>query len=518
MTTRNESTPPEKPAAAASRRGPALGLALALALLLGTWAFLTAWPGRVQAGAAAPQPVTDSLAVRTTVTCTLFLPAVYRYYDGSVMPYGVQIDGSLPSTVAARVAEARVRWVRVMLTWSSVQPTPGTYNWSAYDSYLGAVAEAGLRPIVTIAGNPGWAAAYPCGPISPTHMADFTQFVDALVRRYSSSPYNVRHWEFYNEPDNTDPVNYGWLMGCWGGHGDDYAAMLKAVYPVVKAADPNAQVVFGGLAYDSFTDSTPSGPFERRFLDDVIDPAKGNAGAYFDVMNFHFYKSFAPAWEALRPGDKDLEAKANYLRYNKLGAYGVTKPFICTETSMWSGDGTASTNYGTDELQSRYVAQSFMRGLAANLDVVIWYCMTDYSTAWQYGLLRPDLSRKPSFGAYQTVTSELPNVRFLRELTLFDTGDARIEGYEFIERGTNKRKGAVWTNVEALYLPIAFPMDAPGKAIRWVEMIAYYSNGAPNPGSVHIVYDGSADDLDHLVNSQVTISVGPNPIYVSAYP
>ena len=60
-------------------------------------------------------------------------------------------------------------------------------------------------------------------------------------------------------------IPYGRGMGpvIWGPYGADYAQMLCAVYPAVKAASPNARIVLGGIAYDWFQED--GGPFVRGF-------------------------------------------------------------------------------------------------------------------------------------------------------------------------------------------------------------------------------------------------------------
>ncbi len=47
--------------------------------------------------------------------------------------------------------------------------------------------------------------------------------------------------------------------GYWGHEPAAYAALLEAVYQPMKRIDPDAQVLFGGLAYDWFT--SEGGPF-----------------------------------------------------------------------------------------------------------------------------------------------------------------------------------------------------------------------------------------------------------------
>src|SRR5690606_37440919 len=92
----------------------------------------------------------------------------------------------------------------------------------------------------------------------------------------------VKHWELYNEPD----AGSGPEGGGWGFNANRYAQMLQAVYPAVKAADSEAQIVFGGLAYDNFVTGPGTGIFVRDFLDKVLDAGGGD---YFDVINFHYY-------------------------------------------------------------------------------------------------------------------------------------------------------------------------------------------------------------------------------------
>ena len=158
----------------------------------------------------------------------------------------------------------------------------------------------GYEPILTVHDNPVWAAAIFCGPLYPEHVATYADFMSALVARYGVAPYNIRYFELGNEPDNADVTGNGWVGGCWGkGHpnsaagagGDQYAAMLKVVYPAMKAANANAQVMTGGLVHDYWVEQ--GGPFDGHFLDDLLAAGGGN---YFDVINFHLYEAFAGKW------------------------------------------------------------------------------------------------------------------------------------------------------------------------------------------------------------------------------
>ena len=76
----------------------------------------------------------------------------------------------------------------------------------------------------------------------------------------------ARYWEIYNEPDNGDEwraIHGGYSY--FGGRGHEYAALLEALYPVIKAANRNAQVVFGGIAADNYGSG-----FDPDFMDEVL--------------------------------------------------------------------------------------------------------------------------------------------------------------------------------------------------------------------------------------------------------
>jgi len=49
----------------------------------------------------------------------------------------------------------------------------------------------------------------------------------------------VRHWEIWNEED---------YSGFWTGTPADYARLLKVAYLAARHADPQAKIIFGGLA------------------------------------------------------------------------------------------------------------------------------------------------------------------------------------------------------------------------------------------------------------------------------
>jgi hypothetical protein len=475
-----------------------VAVGLGAGLVLGTMG-----PAHAPGSLSAPlqsQWVCDSVSASAVETHTIYLPLVSRCYIPRVLPFGVQFYGILTNSNGLDdIADAGAHWIRMPLSWAAVEPTdttPEHYNWSGLDqSVINAVAE-GIELVLTIGGQPSWAAVYPMGPVTDT--ADIKEFVGALVERYDGdgigdapgSP-RVRYFELYNEPDNADVHHAqtgGW--GYWGHNGAGYAALLRELYPVVKAASPGAQWVFGGLALDWFEED--GGVFDSHFLDDVLAACRGHS--CFDVMNFHYYPPFRPKWE---PYGVDIIGKANYVR-QKLAEYGFEGvPVICTETS-WAG----GAGWGSDELQSRYVIKGYVRAIAADLSIVVWYSSDDRSDSTLSGLLDSALQPKPSYWTYWRMTRMLGEAVYQRPLTLAETGSEQIKGYTF-SQACGGRLDVVWTEDGTPY----DPGDDP-----WLLLTVHASTLRVTDKSGNEFW--TSDDGD----GRITVLVGGSPLYLEYNP
>jgi hypothetical protein len=358
------------------------------------------------------------------------------------------------------------------------------------DNLLADLSARNVKVILTMQGNPHWAATYPGGPIDLVSASELVQFMQAAVGRYSAPPYNVKHWELYNEPDNgsqwhAQKPGYGYF----GHQPEAYVALLKSLYNPIKTVDPQAVILLGGLAYDNWDDGSNGLPFVRDFLDKVL--AQGG-GAYFDWMNFHYYPAY-PHWDAYGHG---IIGKATFLR-NKLAEYGVRKPIVCTESGMWSD----AAHGGSDELQGRYVAQVYARSAAAKIQPTIWFHLVDEASlgTWKYGLLNPDLSPKPSFSAYKTAADQLGSAQYIRSLGSDETGTDQLEAYEFSTPGSSTRVIVAWTNDEASH-PLILQADE-------VVLMAKYGGKT----TIYDIYDGIPD-------GHVELTLGPSPVYLRLQP
>ncbi|MCP4167610.1 MAG: hypothetical protein GY759_17205 [Chloroflexi bacterium] len=418
-------------------------------------------------------------------------------------PFGVYVRAGGGGILGVdEMVAAGARWANIHVHWSDVESTPGTYDWSTWDAILADAAAHNLQMIVTVNGNPSWAAATACGPITEAYQSDHAAFLAAAVARYSVAPYNVLHWSLYNEPDNADPVTYPWLGGCWGGThpnhaegagGAAYAQMLSYVYPAMKAVNANVNVLMGGIAYDNWWIHPIWGPFDPNFLDDVL-----NAGgaAYFDIMNFHYYPAWANVWSTGDRYTSNIYGKAKYISGEVKRLGNIEKPILCTEVGYpTDGPATDALPY-SDELSARYVIQVYVRAMSAGISPVIWLQAVEES--WlvrKYGLMHEDLSPKPPYYAYKTLTRELSGAQFVGAREDYES---YIEAYNFDV--DNTRKTVLWIN-GGFSGSQWFILGQADQGLRVVE----------KEGTERWIADGSAEDRDGAVNGRVVIYIDASP-------
>lgn len=361
------------------------------------------------------------------------------------------------------ISQAGIFWVRSNrpVIWAEVEPVEGARNWDAMkplEEELRNAAALGMEVIQVIRVTPAWAQKIPgtsCGAIKLEKLGAFALFMRDLVTRYSVAPYKVRYWEIWNEPDidpSLVPPASDW--GCWGDAtdayygGEYYARLLKLVYPQIKSADPQSQVLVGGLVLDCDPVQPPQGKDCKptKFIEGIL---RGNGGPYFDGVSFHAYdyyygrlgvyqnSSWHSAWNSTGPS---ITAKSRFLK-DLLSAYGANgKSLFNTEAALicWNAEAEpACQTSGFQMTKAYYVPQLYVAALAEDLEVSAWYS----TFGWQgSGLINPtDRASLPAMDAYRFVAKELRQARFLREVK--DYPGIRV--YEFQRAG--QRIWVLWS-------------------------------------------------------------------------
>ena len=298
------------------------------------------------------------------------------------------------------MAASGVQWVRIDFDWSAIQPTgPGSFMWTDVDRVVSAITSRGMSVLALPAYTPGWArpagSSDHYGPVE--HIDDFAAFVGVAAARYA--PKGVHTWEIWNEP------NGSWF---WGPQPDPaaYTQLLEASSAAIKAVDPTAVVLTGGLspAVDASNGSQLS---MSTFLRGIY--AAGGAGA-FDAVAVHPYSY--PALP-LQPG---TESWNSFLQLPAV--YDVMVANGDGAKQMWGTEFGAPTGTSgsavSEALQSQMVTEAYADWqLWPWTGPLLWYSYRDQGTNLantedNFGLVHYDRTPKPAWATFQAVMSPPP--------------------------------------------------------------------------------------------------------------
>ena len=343
-----------------------------------------------------------------------------------------------------------------VVDWAEVEPVEGQRNWEALanlETQVQAASSLGLRVALTVDNTPEWAhtSGISCGPVLPEKLPALASFLHDLVQRYRLDPYRVKTWELWSEADVAGDA------GCWGDPSDDYygggsyAAMLKAVYPQIKAADPEAQVLVGGLRLECNPNNPPGGKdcAGSHFLEGIL---QADGGAFFDGISFHAADGFAvydlpwgtayqysnynwrSDWHTSGPV---MVAKVNFIRA-LLSQYGVTgKALYNTQSAILCASCEAVPVFET--AKASYIAQVYTTAISLGLKANLWESLTGWQNS---GLMSPELTPLPAYQAFQFAREQIGPATYTGQLASSDVGDAPgIRGFKFVHEDGRQ----VWT-------------------------------------------------------------------------
>ena len=247
-------------------------------------------------------------------------------------------------------------WNRWPMYWNNIEQSDNNFSWAYQDVAVTNDLAQGFKLNAILLGTPAFyttvakdenpvpgrplsidavQAATPVGLYEPVFSDSsdilgvgkqinsanrWARFVYTAVSRYKPggvlaqqqgwlAGQGITHWEMWNEPD---------LSSFWDGTTADYGRLLQVGYLAARLADPNAQIIFGGLANDSNN---------ANFYSDVMaifdaNPQATTYSYYHDVLATHNYlyawRSWYHVWRAS----------------NTLAARGLEKPIWLNESGV----------------------------------------------------------------------------------------------------------------------------------------------------------------------------------------
>jgi polysaccharide biosynthesis protein PslG len=213
-----------------------------------------------------------SLALAAVVAALLVLPAgaVAAKRTVPVGFWGVNWTGEITDNSAwdtrvsnwQKMADSGVEAGRAQFLWSRAQPhrnDPVDYTYTDHTVELAVTSGIKLLPVVAAA--PRWARESDAPNSPPKNRGAYANYIRELIARYGPDgsywtlnpllpKRPIRAFQIFNEPS----LDYQWTIPEGRDWAPGYGKLVRAVYPVIKDADPGAKVVLAGLPNDSYQD------------------------------------------------------------------------------------------------------------------------------------------------------------------------------------------------------------------------------------------------------------------------
>lgn len=266
--------------------------------------------------------------------------------------YGISIgapvhNGQVTFTeqVAADLVALGIRWIRVEFIAAG-----DTINYTQYDEIIGRANAHGLKVLGLLTYQTKWYSGNSGNWAQDWWQDQFRDRCVEVVNHYREFPGGgIQFWEVWNEPDSL-----GFMPAA------QFGRLLAVCYPAIKAADPQAAVVLGGLTGYW----TPTYTYMRDVYDSsyFVDFHASNGIYPFDIMGQHPYDWTADPEDYL---DRYINGRAG-LRF-LMTLYGdAYKPIWFTEYGWNSSPGAhSSVNPGGDFEYNQWLqGDMFVRGFA----------------------------------------------------------------------------------------------------------------------------------------------------------
>jgi hypothetical protein len=322
--------------------------------------------------------------------------------------FGVAPNDGVPTPAEFdQMHRGGIQSYRVPLSWSRASPEPGSFNWKPFDAQVAGAAAAGLSVFPIVLLTPQWLGVSPHTlPVGSEFERDaWEDFLARAVRRYgprgrfwSANPKlpfrPIRAWQIWNEENATfftEPVSVA-----------QYARLLKISSRALKAADPNATVVLGGLygRPEAIGGAVSAGSFLKSLY-----RVKGVKSA-IDVVGLHPYAIDL----------KDMRSQIVEIRSIMKREGDADTPLWIDEFGWGSGYDKWHYDRGPEGQETILVAALKMlikNRRRWNIGREYWFSWEDVPPPACYycttsGLFTADLAPKPAWYGYVAVTGGRP--------------------------------------------------------------------------------------------------------------
>lgn len=296
------------------------------------------------------------------------------------------------------VAAAGAKWARCQTGWNRCEPRQGEYDFTWLDDIVDNLLQRSIQPWFNLGyGNP----VYMPDILSPTGvgyvptgydsdcLTAWEKFVMTLVKHFGE---RVKHWEIWNEPN----LDLFWQPS--QASGANYATLVAATAPIIKAVNPQAKI--SGCCSD----------IDVAFVQQALQAGIGN---YLDSFAIHSYATLP---------------EHNY--FGNIAALRRLFQIYAPQIKLQQGEcGYPSQTYNhqdswlapyfaSEETQAKYVLRRIMLDSMVQLERISYFHIVDLTGRTyrladgkarppvRLGLLRgEDYTPKPAYNAFSNMAS-----------------------------------------------------------------------------------------------------------------
>jgi polysaccharide biosynthesis protein PslG len=335
-----------------------------------------------------------SSTTTTGTTTTSSPPQPFGISDGADIVY--EADATRLRELDSMQAVG-AKWARFDFAWSVIEGSPGAFNVAYLDTAVREAQTRGMTVLATIAYAPAWAnGGHTDDKYPPTNAVDYGRIAGRIAAHFA--PLGVHAYELWNEPN---------ISVFWKPTPDvaAYSALVKAAYPAIHAADPQALVLAGATAphgtyQDTNCDGDPDGGRDATGYSpiDFLEGMYANA-APFDAFSHHPYERYlglayhvCSAWSQMQETNPSLRSM--------MSAHGdAGKRIWATEYGNAVPDWTNEQGQA-DRLKQAMTAWKSFAWAGVFFEFNLWDAHGSV-----FGLLRPDFTQRPSWVAFRAATS-----------------------------------------------------------------------------------------------------------------
>lgn len=349
------------------------------------------------------------------------------------------------------------------LDWASVEKTKGKYVVAPdVDRSITEHVKQGIDILLTLdygnnvyqrvpnpsdVGKSTWFLAHPflqCAPTTPAAVQGFANYCGFMAKHFKG---RVKYFEIWNEEN-------GWFYDVNGNAGSiamvkAYGRALAAAAKAVKEANPEAIVVFGGIAGNSLD-------FPRIAMQE-------GAGPYIDVFAFHPYGSPTPEtmdnnfitqvgdWMDSRPRPANIKTYEDLIHAYKevFRPYKADMPIWADEMNWFAPGQPPSGQFmfadQSELTQAKYLARFFIMNASLN-SAAVWWSLYNANHAQEWAIVRTaDCSPRPAFYTAGYVSTVLDDCKPAADVKIQPVGKAPDDlAIKPFRNGRGELRVAVW--------------------------------------------------------------------------